>query len=194
MQESPRFVYVVGAVGVQAVKIGSASDCIARLSTLQVGCPLPLVLLWQQESRNAYAVEKALQVHFAEHKVRGEWFDLGVDPLPKIKDVFTQEDNIQPSLFESPPEIEILTPHQRIRKEILHLLDTLLDGEEFIQGFILADELLRLDYHYQFDRSHARMSQDIAAAVSLPIEQVVVDGKQVKGYHACNLRALLERD
>lgn len=86
-----RSVYLVGCVGIRSVKIGSATDPKARLADLQVGCPLPLAILWTQEAPNAFLVERALHKHFDDHRVRGEWFDLGIDPLPMVREVFASK-------------------------------------------------------------------------------------------------------
>lgn len=64
--------YLIGADGSPLVKIGYASDPRKRLKSLQTGQPMTLSLLWTQPGN----YESALHQRFAEHQVRGEWFDL----------------------------------------------------------------------------------------------------------------------
>jgi hypothetical protein len=64
--------YLVGAEGIDLVKIGHTTDPKKRLASLQTGQPLQLTLLWSQEGD----CESYLHVKFAEYRVRGEWFDL----------------------------------------------------------------------------------------------------------------------
>ncbi|CAK7279212.1 GIY-YIG nuclease family protein [Streptomyces misionensis] len=67
-------VYVVGAEGLDAVKIGTTTDVGKRLSSLQTGLPLSLSVLWTCEGgRN---LERALHEEFRAYRQRGEWFDL----------------------------------------------------------------------------------------------------------------------
>jgi hypothetical protein len=86
-----RYIYVVGCAGVQVVKIGAATNCAERLSWLQIGCPFPLALLWSWPAPDAAAAEKALHAQFSQHRVRGEWFDLGPDPVPRVKAALAAE-------------------------------------------------------------------------------------------------------
>ena len=189
-EEIPRYVYVVGAVGVQAVKIGSASDCTARLSSMQTGCPLLLALLWQQAPQfvDALSMERSLHTHFAASRVRGEWFDLGINPVPLIRSAFDERNHGQPSLFE---RLEILSPRQEIIKEINWLMNSIFKNEEFIRGKILIKEMQQGEH--VFDRPSERMAQDVASTIPLPIQQVVIDGKPVAGYYAQDLRDLFEK-
>jgi len=80
-----RFVYLVGAVGLAAVKIGSSRDVATRLAELQVGSPVKLALLWEHEADDAHALEHALHIYFTADRMHGEWFNLGPDPLTAVK-------------------------------------------------------------------------------------------------------------
>jgi hypothetical protein len=65
--------YLVGAEGSPLVKIGyTKGDPKKRLASLQTGQPMALSLLWAAPGD----YEHALHQRFAEHRVRGEWFDL----------------------------------------------------------------------------------------------------------------------
>ncbi|MFB9558646.1 GIY-YIG nuclease family protein [Streptomyces roseoviridis] len=73
-------IYVIGSHGSGIVKIGYAANPHERLRTLQTGNPALLVVLWSHEGDEA--LEGHLHATFAEHRVRGEWFDLGHAPDP----------------------------------------------------------------------------------------------------------------
>lgn len=67
------FVYFVQAGdGHGAIKIGFASNVPARIATLQTGCPLDLRLL--AAIPGTYQTEREIQTHFADVRLRGEWF------------------------------------------------------------------------------------------------------------------------
>ncbi|XXZ47421.1 GIY-YIG nuclease family protein (plasmid) [Streptomyces cavourensis] len=89
MKKSPAHVYVIAADGSPLVKIGWTSNPSRRIADLQSGSPLALRLLGTFEG-NA-ALEAALHTHFAEHRVRGEWFDLGDNPLAVVEPVAMKE-------------------------------------------------------------------------------------------------------
>jgi hypothetical protein len=78
-EQDGAYVYVIGVVGHQAVKIGYAADPRKRLGDLQVGCPFPLVLLDIFPTDNAREIEAALHSRFSAERMQGEWFDLGAD-------------------------------------------------------------------------------------------------------------------
>lgn len=185
-----RYIYVVGCVGVRSVKIGVATDCAARLSSLQTGCPFPLALLWSQAAPNALAAEKALHRRFSEQCVRGEWFNLGRDPVPLVKAALVAEADTLPAVDEE-PEV-ILSPHQRVLRDVSALTGGQFAGREFIGGFALIDELRRVSEPL-YDRSEAGLGRLIAEAVKLPIQQVAIDGRKTRGYYTEDLRKVLSR-
>lgn len=75
--------YLIAADGTHLVKIGIAKDPMRRLKELQTGQPMDLHLLWSV----AGDYESDLHLHFATHRVRGEWFDLTSlgDPIDVVK-------------------------------------------------------------------------------------------------------------
>ncbi|MFI1734973.1 GIY-YIG nuclease family protein [Streptomyces acidicola] len=75
--EASTWVYLVGAVGARAVKIGTAADVAGRLRDLQCGSPVQLHIMWQ--TRGGRDLERALHKRFAAYRVHGEWFDFGDD-------------------------------------------------------------------------------------------------------------------
>ncbi|WP_329103269.1 GIY-YIG nuclease family protein [Streptomyces sp. NBC_01439] len=79
-------VYVIAMDGSQLVKIGyTAGNPVQRMAGLQTGLPVALSLLWHREGSRA--LESALHARFAEHRVRGEWFDLSPlgDPVKQVE-------------------------------------------------------------------------------------------------------------
>ncbi|MDH6130626.1 GIY-YIG nuclease family protein [Kitasatospora sp. GP82] len=73
------------------MKIGFTSlDPKKRLSTLQVGQSVVLSLLGTWSGNH----ENALHRHFAEHRVRGEWFDLTPlgDPVEVVQAALDDQD------------------------------------------------------------------------------------------------------
>lgn len=67
------FVYVIQAVGTGMVKIGYTTDVAKRLASLQTGSAHELVLVDQWGGTEAK--ERELHERFAEHRIRGEWFN-----------------------------------------------------------------------------------------------------------------------
>lgn len=67
-------VYLLGAEGLDLVKIGTTTDIDRRVRTMQTGLPLTLSVLWTCEGGRD--LERALHDKFRVHNRRGEWFDL----------------------------------------------------------------------------------------------------------------------
>jgi hypothetical protein len=67
-------VYLLGAEGLDLVKIGTTTDVDRRVRTMQTGLPLTLSVLWTCEGGRE--LEQALHDMFRVHNRRGEWFDL----------------------------------------------------------------------------------------------------------------------
>ncbi|MFC8389923.1 GIY-YIG nuclease family protein [Streptomyces sp. NPDC057238] len=67
-------VYLLGAEGLDLVKIGTTTDVDRRVRTMQTGLPLTLSVLWTCEGGRE--LERALHQEFQAHNRRGEWFDL----------------------------------------------------------------------------------------------------------------------
>jgi hypothetical protein len=84
------YIYVIAVPYAEAVKIGWTIDVDARLSTLQSGSPLPLLVLWQRLVPHAQTVEARLHRRFHTKRVRGEWFDLGPDAARMVSDACEQ--------------------------------------------------------------------------------------------------------
>ena len=72
---STRWVYLIGSANSSLAKIGVSNDPEVRLADLQVGSPLPLVLLWK--TPGGQGLESALHNYFAPYRQHGEWFDFG---------------------------------------------------------------------------------------------------------------------
>lgn len=71
------FIYAVGVDWTGPIKIGVAVDTVRRLERLQSGNHLTLQLLWQSDLlEDPFSTEAQLHQAFAEHRVRGEWFQI----------------------------------------------------------------------------------------------------------------------
>lgn len=72
------FVYAISVEGLPYYKIGTTTRLSVRLSTIQVGCPLPVkVAFFEEVPRDAArCLEKNLHRAFDHYRVHGEWFFL----------------------------------------------------------------------------------------------------------------------
>lgn len=87
--QGPVSTYVIGIEGSPLVKIGYTSvKPHERCQALQTGLPFDLTLLWS--TRGDF--ETQLHDMFAEHRVRGEWFDLTPlgDPVQVVRSAVQQ--------------------------------------------------------------------------------------------------------
>ena len=82
------WIYIIGSTQLSGVvKIGFSGDHSARLRCLQIGSPVPLVLLWSVPGTSAH--EPALHRHFASLRIHGEHFDFGdADPVAEVERVW----------------------------------------------------------------------------------------------------------
>ncbi|MGW1615192.1 GIY-YIG nuclease family protein [Streptomyces sp. NPDC002285] len=76
-------VYVIGSAASRIVKIGYSNAPEERLWFLQVGSPVELSLLASFEG--SQDLEAALHRYFDASHVRGEWFDLGANPVEAVR-------------------------------------------------------------------------------------------------------------
>lgn len=67
---SPTSTYMIWATNTPFIKIGISTDCAARLSMLQTGCPTELHFIGQFTGN----YEAALANAFSLYRHRGEWF------------------------------------------------------------------------------------------------------------------------
>lgn len=78
-----RWVYLIGSSEIRPVKIGVTDNPVARLPTLQTGCPFPLSLIWTVQADSQ--LEAKLHDYFEPYHLRGEWFDFGdEDPVALV--------------------------------------------------------------------------------------------------------------
>jgi hypothetical protein len=76
-------VYLVGNCSSSVAKIGTTKNLQKRLSVLQVGYPLRLEVLWHRPG--GWALEQYLHGCFADLRLKGEWFDFGMqDPVDAV--------------------------------------------------------------------------------------------------------------
>lgn len=76
---SRRYVYVVEAVDITAVKIGFSKNPEKRLEALQQGNPLNLKLVFKVHTKHAPALEHEAHKKLNYAKIRSEWFAVDVD-------------------------------------------------------------------------------------------------------------------
>lgn len=180
-----RYLYVVGCVGVQAVKIGVATNCISRLAGLQVGCPFPLALLWSKAVPDARAAEQALHERFSRQRVRGEWFDLGLDPLSAVKGALKKDhlldadDPRAPVVI--PPDAGILTAALEVWPEYTHR--------------ITAGDMARLLAGHESGKYATWKPFQVAAqmrAAGFPPVPQRIDGQVTRGYDRIKIMQVMK--
>ena len=81
----PRVYFVQGVDGGR-IKIGTSSDLLSRLSSLQASSPIDLRLLGllENDQRATPPTERALHERFADLRAHGEWFEPGDDLVSYI--------------------------------------------------------------------------------------------------------------
>ena len=95
-QSANGYVYLIHCVGTSFYKIGiSKIDYYSRLSTMQSGCPYKLELVNTMHSTQYQNLEKTLHAKFKNKRIRGEWFDLDLESLSKVKGYFEQNSEPQ---------------------------------------------------------------------------------------------------
>jgi hypothetical protein len=78
-------VYVIGSEAGRLVKVGWSQDPRQRLTSLQIGSPVELSLLWQGDPDLPKEVETSLHSLFSAFWHHGEWFDFGdADPVALV--------------------------------------------------------------------------------------------------------------
>lgn len=77
------FVYFAHCEQVGATKIGKADDVRKRLTSLQIGSPLPLQLVDTLQDDSG-RLEAALHQWFASKRIRGEWFRITPDDVREV--------------------------------------------------------------------------------------------------------------
>lgn len=78
-----QWVYLVGSPLVTPVKIGTSRNPAQRLSDLQIGSPVPLLLLWRTPGTRE--LERMLHDYFVHYRTHGEWFDFGtLNPIAAV--------------------------------------------------------------------------------------------------------------
>jgi hypothetical protein len=79
--------YVIGEEGSSFVKIGKAHDVDERLKLLQIGNPRRLIALHVEHKAGRY--EHQVHQRLSDYHLRGEWFDLGQDPVAVVLEAIT---------------------------------------------------------------------------------------------------------
>jgi len=147
MKPETAYIYVIGAPGVQAVKVGYATDLSGRLSALQTGSPLPLSILWRKRVPAAPAVEAALHRRFSSKRVRGEWFDLGPDAARMVSEACEEiaadlPPDIVAAAADSPADgLPPLLPGQLVWRDAGRWYASLTDPPEYVRATDLAGHI-----------------------------------------------------
>lgn len=133
------FIYVIGMPGIQAVKVGYATDIAARLSGLQTGSPFPMAVLLERKVSSAPAVEAALHQRFDSKRVRGEWFDLGPDAARIVGEACDEiTADLPTSAFSAAAKKElgydpfVLAPHELVWRDAGRWHDSLAEPPEYV--------------------------------------------------------------
>lgn len=79
-------VYFITCRETATVKIGCADEPAKRLKAMQTGCPHKLVI--EAVFKGSYKREREFHAQFAEHRIRGEWFNL----TPEIEATIVKSD------------------------------------------------------------------------------------------------------
>ncbi|WTK18303.1 GIY-YIG nuclease family protein (plasmid) [Streptomyces sp. NBC_01525] len=108
-------VYLIGSPGSSTAKIGRSKDPEKRLAGFQTGCPLPLSVLATHPG--SHELETALHRHFAEHRLHGEWFDLGEDPVEAFRAAISLGDG----LFRPRPRKELEVPRHVSQEPVYYV-------------------------------------------------------------------------
>lgn len=80
-------IYIIGPVQ-GPFKIGYAADARSRLSNLQVGQAVELLIHYEEkvESGRAKIIEKLIHRQLGHNRIRGEWFDIPLaDAIAEVK-------------------------------------------------------------------------------------------------------------
>lgn len=77
------FVYMISNGSL--IKVGMSQQPLTRLRDLQGASTIPLTLLHCIQTSDVREVESFLHVHFNEHRVQGEWFNLTPDHVDWFK-------------------------------------------------------------------------------------------------------------
>ena len=179
-----RSVYLIGAVGMGAVKIGSATDPRGAVGRHQVGSPVRLTLLWSQQAERAYALEAALHVHFAADHMHGEWFNLGMDAASLVRNAYRELDTDRLSL-------DVPEPDAVLRDAAAIFTDS---GAPRL----FSDDLVRrmralpehgIDYS---DLTDMQLKQLVTRSLG-PTTAMTIEGKRARGYYAVRVAALTRR-
>ena len=86
------FVYLAQASQTRWCKIGMSKQPYKRMSSLQTGSPLEIILIHRIFTFNMVALEKSLHDYYAAYSLRGEWFDLPAECIQEFPAIANQLD------------------------------------------------------------------------------------------------------
>lgn len=88
----PEFLYLLRHDTTNYYKIGWAFDIFERISDLQVGNPMELILIDSCQCDQAEAREDYLHNELVNFKIRGEWYRLEGENLKFVRDYYRNTD------------------------------------------------------------------------------------------------------
>lgn len=166
-------IYLIGIVPVGPplpyVKIGYANDVWGRLTELQCGNPFELrVLSFLPGGRE---IEAAIHCALVDHRVRGEWFNLGNDPLKMFMDAYRGRPVELPRLTKTAPprqsaqaEKQAFDLYLDIRRGGRHPSQNTFEKEWRKKGYGLKTDDIRALYKGVHAKVTARTRTPIPAA------------------------------
>jgi DNA-binding transcriptional regulator YhcF (GntR family) len=89
-------IYVIGAEGVNTVKIGTTGHLSRRLRDIQRMSPLPLNALWTHPGGRD--LEAHLHKHFKNRRRHGEWFEFDSNPVQLVQWAVQNEPWLRPKV------------------------------------------------------------------------------------------------
>ena len=87
------FVYLAQASQTRWCKIGMSKQPYKRMSSLQTGSPLEIILIHRIFTFDMVALEKSLHDYYAAYSLRGEWFDLPAECIREFPAIANELDS-----------------------------------------------------------------------------------------------------
>lgn len=92
-QDNSGFIYLAQASQTRWCKIGMSKHPYKRMSSLQTGSPLEIILIHRIFTFDMVALEKSLHDYYAAYSLRGEWFDLPAECIREFPAIANELDS-----------------------------------------------------------------------------------------------------
>ena len=92
-RDNSGFIYLAQASQTQWCKIGMSKQPYKRMSSLQTGSPLEIILIHRIFTFDMVALEKSLHDYYAAYSLRGEWFDLPAECIREFPAIANELDS-----------------------------------------------------------------------------------------------------